>query len=57
MVDIQGASLYYFIPMCIIQACVISTTKCIDHLVFMISFLSEMNHFPTFAGLFFQWKK
>ena len=57
MVDIQGTSLYYSIYMCIVQACSVSTTKCIDRDVFMVSFLSKMNYFPTLVGLFFQWKK
>ena len=57
MADIQGTSLYFFIYMCIVQACSVSTTKCIDYHVFMVSFPSEMNFFPTLAVLFFRWKK
>ena len=57
MVDIQDTSLHYFIYMYILQVSAVSTTTCVDHHVFMVSFLSEMNYFPTLAGLFFQWKK
>ena len=57
MVDIQDTSLNYFIYMCFVQASSVSTTTCIDHHVFMVLFLSEMNYFPTLVGLFFQWQK
>ena len=57
MVDIQEMSLHYFIHMCIVQASSVSTTSCIDHRVFIVSFLSKMNYFATRVGLFFHWKK
>ena len=47
MVDILGTNLHDFIYMCIEQVSSISTTTCIDHHVFMVSFLSEMNYFAT----------
>ena len=56
MVDTQDTTLHYFIYMRVVQASSVSTTTCIDHHVFMVSFLSEMNYFPT-LGLFFQWEK
>ena len=56
--NIQWISLHYFIYMCIVPASSVSTSTCIDHNVFMVSFLSETNCFATLVvGLFFQWKK
>ena len=49
MADILGTNLHDFIYMCIEQVSSISTTTCIDHHVFMVSFLSEMNYFATLA--------
>ena len=57
MAGIDNTSLHDFIYMCILQASSVSTTTCIDHHVFMVSFLSEMNYFATLVGLFFRWKK
>ena len=53
MVDIQDTSLYFFVYSCIVQA---SSVSCINNHVFMVSFLSEMNYFPTLVGLFFNGK-
>ena len=50
MVDNPGTSLHY---MCIVQTSSVSTAACIDHQVFMVSFLNEMNYFATLVGLFF----
>ena len=52
MADIQGTSLHYFIYMYIVQASSVSTTTCIDHHVFMVSFLSKMNYFAATVKLF-----
>ena len=41
----EGTSLLYFIYMCIVPASSVSTTTCIDHHFFIVSFLSEMNYF------------
>ena len=38
--------------MCIVQARAVSTATCLDHHVFMFSFLSEINYFETLVGLF-----
>ena len=50
MVDNPGTSLHY---MCIVQTSSVSTATCIDHQIFMVSFLNEMNYFATLVGLFF----
>ena len=52
MVDIQDTSLYSFIYMGIVYVSSVSTTACIDHHVIKVSFLSEMNYFPTLVGSF-----
>ena len=41
----------------IVQTSSVSTTTCIDHHVFLVSFLIEMNYFATLVCLFFRWKK
>ena len=52
MTDIQGTSLNNFFYMWIVQASSVSTTTSIDHPVFVVSFLSEMNYFAAFVGKF-----
>ena len=50
-------ALAFIIYIFIVKASSISTITGIDHHVFLVLLLSEMNYFATLVGLFFSWKK
>ena len=56
MGDIQDTSGHFFIYICIVHVSSVSTTTCIDHDLFMVSFLNEMNYLQQFLVYFYDRK-